>query len=266
MPIAQTLLFGAARSPAEARQRLAGKVSYERFRQDNFRVGGTQDLSYGQQLNRDNWSGSVEYSWIARQRLTQPAPPPGRKSASTFEPRNSTDVAEWFSSGNTLRTGGNILGDLLGAGTVFELRDTYFRKSGHHFLRAGVGAQHMRDRSRIEFYLSGLFIYVTDTRDLPLAYAFGTGSADVTASTTRLRGYVQDDWAVRPNLSVNLGLRYDVDTKGNNPDFRHPLVPSGRSVDRNNLQPRAAFSWDVDAAPAAMSSAAARDCSRAGTC
>jgi hypothetical protein len=44
---------------------------------------------------------------------------------------------------------------------------------------------------------------------------------------------------------LNLSLRYDIDTNGNNPDFSHPLVPDGRPVDSNNVQPRAAFSWDV---------------------
>jgi hypothetical protein len=58
-------------------------------------------------------------------------------------------------------------------------------------------------------------------------------------------GYLQDDWGLRPDLKVSLGVRYDVDLSGNNPEFRHPLVPDGRDVDVNNVQPRAAFSWDI---------------------
>ena len=243
-PVAQTLAFGRADHRFNSRHRLAAKLSYERFRQDNFRVGGTQDVSYGQQLIRDNWVGNVEHSWlIGNGTVNQLHFQAGTRKY--FEPRNSTGVAEWFSSGNTLRSGGNILGDLLGDGTVLELRNTFILQRDRHLLRAGVGVQRVHDRSRIEFYLSGLFIYVTDTRALPLAFAYGTGSADVTASTTRVAGYLQDDWGLRPDFKLSLGLRYDVDLNGNNPDFRHPLVPDGRDVDGNNLQPRAAFSWDV---------------------
>ena len=246
VPVGQTLAFGRVDHQFTPAHRLSGKVVYERYRQKNFRVGGTQAPSYGQDLDRDNWNLNIEHSWVVDQRSLNQihVQVAGRRY---FEPRNSTSVAEWFSSGNTLRTGGNILGDLLGEGTVFEIRDTYFLQRGTHFLRGGGGVQHVRDRSRIEFYLSGLFIYVTDTNALPLAYAFGEGSGDVNASTTRITGYLQDDWAAKPNLRVSLGLRYDVDTKGNNPDFRHPLVPEGRTVDRNNFQPRAAFSWDIRA-------------------
>jgi hypothetical protein len=36
-----------------------------------------------------------------------------------------------------------------------------------------------------------------------------------------------------------------VDTKGNNPDFTHPLRPNGRFVDKNNIQPRGSMTWDI---------------------
>ena len=78
--------------------------------------------------------------------------------------------------------------------------------ANRHYLRAGFGVQHVRERSRIEFYLSGLFIYVTDTRELPLAYAFGRVQPTSDATTTRFSGYAQDDWAFEPNLRLNLAF------------------------------------------------------------
>jgi hypothetical protein len=47
------------------------------------------------------------------------------------------------------------------------------------------------------------------------------------------------------NLLLNLGLRYDLDTNGNNPGFKHPLVPNGRERDTNNYQPRFSFTYDI---------------------
>ena len=243
-PFNQSLAFFRLDHQLRPSTHLAGKLVYERFRQDNFRVGGVQDVSQGQRLDRDNWSFNVEQSWVgAGKQVNQLHINLGGRRYD--EPRNSTAPTEWFSSGNTLRTGGNPLGDLLGEGTFLQVRDTHTFVRNAHQVKLGFDFQYVRDRSRIDAYQSGLFIYVTDTRALPLAYTFGTGSGDVRANTTRYAGYVQDDWSLRPDLRVNIALRYDIDRNGNNPDFRHPLIPNGRAIDRNNVQPRAAFSWDV---------------------
>lgn len=245
-PFDQSLLFLRLDHQVNANNRLAARMLYDRFRQDNFRVGGVQDVSYGQQLNRDNWSFSAEgTSVLGGRKINQAHVQVARRRYD--EPRNSTAVAEWFSSGNTLRTGGNPLGDVLGHGTFYQLRDTFSILRNAHELRIGADIEHVRERSRIDVYQSGLFIYVTDTRAVPLAYLSGVGSADVTAATTRYAGHVQDRWSLRRDLTVDVAVRYDVDSNGNNPGFRHPLVPDGRKIDWNNIQPRAAFSWDVGA-------------------
>ena len=166
------------------------------------------------------------------------------------EPTNSTTVAEWFSSGNTLMTGGNILGDLLGKGTTWEVRDTWYKQftsgTSSNELKAGFSDQHVKERSRIDTYQYGLFLYLTDTRALPLAYAYGVGSTDVTKSTDIYGAFVEDAWHPNTKLVVNGGIRYDLDTKGNNAGFTNPLIPKARPEDRNNIQPRVSFNYDVN--------------------
>jgi hypothetical protein len=247
-PFDQTLAFFALDNQVSQNQTVAGRVVYEKYSEDNFRVGGVADASYGQQLIRDNWNASFEHNWLISQAASNDARFQfGRRKYS--EPTNSDGVAEWFSSGNTLMTGGNILGDLLGAGSTWELRDTFYahRNAGRssHDFKAGVSVERVKDRSRISTYDTGLFIYVTDTRALPLAYAYGVGSADVDAATSLYGAFLEDAWRPNPNLVVNMGLRYDLDTNGNNPGFRHPLVPNGRKRDTNNYQPRVSFSYDI---------------------
>jgi len=218
------------------------KVIYERYRQDNFRVGGVSAPSNGQELNRDNWNTVVGYTKVFSDSLNEVKFQIGSRDYD--EPTNSKDVEEWFSGGNTLKTGNNVVGDLLGEGDYWELKDTYHWSWGAHELKAGASVFHVEERSVIDTFQEGLFIYLTDDRTLPLVYAYGVGSSDVSVDTDIYSGFIQDTWRAADNVTVTLGLRYDYDDNGNNPDFQHPLV-GDRKVDDDNFQPRVSFAWDV---------------------
>ena len=245
-PFTQSLGFASLTHRLGERQSVAARFVYETYDEDNFRVGGITDVSYGQSLERDNFNIALEHNWAGSgSRFNELRLQYG--SHEYFEPTNSDAVSEWFSSGSTLQTGSNILGDLLGKGDLIELRDTYHLTlgGGAHDVKAGFSAAFVDERSDIPVYQNGLFIYVTDTRALPLAYAYGTGSSDVSVDTSIYGVFIEDEWRATANLKINAGLRWDYDSDGNNPDFRHPLVPNGRDTDTNNFQPRLGFTWDV---------------------
>lgn len=248
VPMDQLLAFGSITHSLSDSQTLLVKADLERYRQDNFRVGGVQDASYGQELQRDNYNFTGGHTWVVGAATTNElrAQIGHRKY---FEPTNSDAVADWFTNGVTLKTGGNILGDLLGEGDQLEIRDTLYLhltgRSGTHDVKVGAGWQHVNDRSIIDTYASGLFLWAGDTKAFPIAYGYGVGSSDVEITTNRLAAFVQDDWRPLSNLTVSVGLRYDLDTNGNNEGFTHPLVPEPRERDTNNVQPRLGLSWDV---------------------
>ncbi|MDX1583251.1 MAG: carboxypeptidase regulatory-like domain-containing protein, partial [Thermoanaerobaculia bacterium] len=183
-PFTQYLGFVSLDHQISTDQSLAGKFVYEDYSEENFRVGGIADVSYGQSLERENWNVSANHTWIlSNGKLNELRVQAGNHWY--FEPTNSDEVGEWFSSGTTLQTGSNLLGDLLGEGDFYEIRDTYHMSlaDGRHNLKMGAAYQYIDERSDIPVYQNGLFLWVFDNRSLPLAYAYGTGSSDISTSS-----------------------------------------------------------------------------------
>jgi len=76
-----------------------------------------------------------------------------------------------------------------------------------------------------------------------------------TLSAEGFAGFLQDDWRVTPRLTVNLGVRYELNTVVHdrngqlaNFDPIQGLVQSNNPYngDHNNFSPRVGFAWDID--------------------
>jgi len=249
-PFHQSLGYAGVDQTLSDSNNLTAKVEYERYRENNFRVGGVADVTNGQELNRDNLNVTVgDTAVLGSTTVNEFRAQFGKRKYD--EPPNSTAPGVWYTAGTTLQTGGSLYGDLLGDGNQWELRDTFNLhlggKSGTHDVKIGAAFQRVVDESRIDTFAPGLFVYLTDTKALLYEYLYGVGSSDVTANTNRIAAFVQDDWKPISNLSVSLGVRYDLDTNGNDPDFQQPVLGiNGRKVDSTNIQPRLGFSYDIN--------------------
>lgn len=79
----------------------------------------------------------------------------------------------------------------------------------------------------------------------PTSYSVVLGDPSYKVTNGTYGAYLQDNWSVNKKLTVNLGLRYDLETGTTNRDNPNPLQPNGRSLDANNFAPRLGFAYDL---------------------
>jgi hypothetical protein len=77
---------------------------------------------------------------------------------------------------------------------------------------------------------------------IAVLYRVGIGKFDFPFRRSELGGWVQDDWAITPRLTLNLGVRYDLPFNAfANKLAVGPLVPANRPNDTDNIAPRLGF-------------------------
>jgi len=76
------------------------------------------------------------------------------------------------------------------------------------------------------------------------SYAIGVGDFNVHLYSRKLAAWVQDDWQASRQLTLNIGLRYDLELGVFANDVAlPPFQEAGRPDDKNNLEPRVGFAY-----------------------
>ena len=163
--------------------------------------------------------------------------------------------------GVTLFTGG-ILGNAYQHyyWNSFQGYDDAFYTRGTHALKFGFATERMQDNIYNAADPSGAFTFGSIADFLtnnPKRFEAGFGgAASRYLRQTLLGSYVQDDWRVKPNLTVNLGLRWEMITmpaevRGkltNLSTIYSPTPVTGSTYINNptthNFEPRIGFAWD----------------------
>ena len=109
----------------------------------------------------------------------------------------------------------------------FSIRDdltfTGLEMNGEHVIKMGVNVDFASYRMNKQLNENPLFIYdAANAYEFPIEAVFGFGEPEITGSNAQFGVYVQDDWTPTSRLTLNLGVRYDVETGPYNLDYVTP--------------------------------------------
>jgi Carboxypeptidase regulatory-like domain/TonB dependent receptor len=167
----------------------------------------------------------------------------------TQTPTKSTQPGQ---AGPNFYTGADFCCPQGGLQNRYQYIDNVSWTHGAHTLKAGVNISHFPYDSLFQQFHFGE--YTGFSGGVPTEFDIGVGPGFVHASDTIYGLYVQDSWQLRRNLTLNYGLRYDIEDgafKGGM--IQNPNVPGGCtegnglipacSSDKNNWQPRVGLAW-----------------------
>jgi hypothetical protein len=131
----------------------------------------------------------------------------------------------------------------------FQWTDDLSLQRGRHSIKTGVAVRRLQlNNARIGVAFIGQvrFNSVTDfLAGRAASYSRNTGNPYIGLRATEYNAYVQDDWRVRPRLTLNLGLRYELNSV---PKEVNGLIAEQYRFrgDHNNFAPRFGFAWQAD--------------------
>jgi hypothetical protein len=130
----------------------------------------------------------------------------------------------------------------------FQFMDNYSWSRGRSELRAGVDISRLRIDNFFPGTFGGSYSYSSITNFVnnnPTTYIQNFGDPSSSPNAMQYATFVQETWRASPNLNLNFGLRYELETYDTSELQANPLYPATGQIpiDKNNLAPRFGFSW-----------------------
>ncbi len=111
--------------------------------------------------------------------------------------------------------------------------------AGDHVFKAGAFVDFLSYEGRKQFFFNEPIYRFRAAEDYlrPFEATFGFGDPEISTNNTQIGLYIQDDWTVTPRLTLNLGLRWDVETNMINNSYvtPQPLADSLRGAYNDDL-------------------------------
>ncbi|MCA1586037.1 MAG: TonB-dependent receptor [Acidobacteria bacterium] len=126
---------------------------------------------------------------------------------------------------------------------TWDLSNTTSLWRGNHSMKFGGGVTYDVTTQRYLPNQNGVYNFAGGPAVAPnpnlftQAFALVPGQDVIYPKAWVFSSFFQDDWRLANNLTLNVGLRYDVEVVDDIPDWPAP-------VDKNNVDPRVGFAWD----------------------
>ena len=126
---------------------------------------------------------------------------------------------------------------------TYDISNTISLWMGNHSIKTGASFTYDVTEQLFQPLQNGVYFFSGAPDRFPTPFQFRQSFALTPEARLMfpkayvLAGFLQDDWRVRNNLTLNLGVRYDVEIIKDIPDW-----PAG--TDANNVDPRVGFAWD----------------------
>ena len=120
-------------------------------------------------------------------------------------------------------------------GNHYEANYTYTRARGRHLWKVGGTLNRVSLRADVSDGFDGLYLFGSLTDFLvgnPDQFRQAFGNSSVEFPVTSFGAFVQDHWQVARTLTVDLGVRYDLEH-----------LPGAFNQDWNNVSPRIGLAW-----------------------
>jgi Carboxypeptidase regulatory-like domain len=152
--------------------------------------------------------------------------------------------------------------------TWWEFHDDFSfitSKGGNHSWKMGVASVRAPNQQDLTGNALGTWTFSTDqlfnpgnpgtiaSLQKPTQFTASLPPVAQRLQTNLFQTYVQDAWRPSSNLTVNLGVRYDVEYGSFNQDMnlaaypkQLPFINPSTRGDHNNIQPRAGFAWSLN--------------------